>query len=361
MTIEQLPSGAWRISVMVNGVRHRQTINGTLRDARQREAELRVEAKRNPATGTATVAELLERHLTTHQYAPTSLADYRRVHRRLPGWFLDMRVRDVDPATVDRLYAQLTASDWTPFRVRRVHELLGSAWRAARRWGWSSLAPTRDARPPRLPTRDVDPPGTDDMRRLLDHAPIEFRTALRVLAATGMRRGELVGLQWDDIDLDSGAITVRRSVSYTPGEPLHIGDTKTGRKGHRRLVVDAGTLEQLRSLRRGAVSLALSQGGHPGPFVFSLDAGATPWRPDYVTRVFGRLRNQLGLTGVRLHDVRHFVATQMVAAGVDPVTVAGVLGHASPETTLRVYSHFLPAKGGEAIADMTARLDRTAT
>ncbi|MGE4164121.1 MAG: tyrosine-type recombinase/integrase [Vicinamibacterales bacterium] len=90
--------------------------------------------------------------------------------------------------------------------------------------------------------------------------------------------------------------------------------------------------------------------------MFSWDPlGADPWRPESVSRSFRLLCQELGLTNVRLHNLRHYVATQLLAAGVDVRTVAGRLGHRNPSTTLNVYAHFVPSADAHA-ADVLAAL-----
>jgi integrase len=88
--------------------------------------------------------------------------------------------------------------------------------------------------------------------------------------------------------------------------------------------------------------------------VFSHDAGVNPWRPDYATHAFAALRKSLDLDGVRLHDLRHFVATQMLAAGASAVQTAGRLGHSTPQVTLSTYGHWIRSHDQE----MAERLER---
>jgi integrase len=85
-------------------------------------------------------------------------------------------------------------------------------------------------------------------------------------------------------------------------------------------------------------------------FVFSHAVdGSTPWHPDSTSRVFRKICEQVGITGIRLHDPRHYVATRFLTAGVDVRTVAGRPGHRNPSTTLNVYSHFVPETDQEAV------------
>jgi integrase len=95
---------------------------------------------------------------------------------------------------------------------------------------------------------------------------------------------------------------------------------------------------------RAASTVITSEG-----FVFSHAVdGSAPWHPDSTSRAFRNICKQAGITGIRLHDLRHYVATRLLAAGVDVRTVAGRLGHRNPSTTLNVYSHFVPETDQEA-------------
>lgn len=99
---------------------------------------------------------------------------------------------------------------------------------------------------------------------------------------------------------------------------------------------------------------------HPGDdaYLFSLDpVGSAPWKPDRASYLWRKVRQQVGLDGVRLHDLRHAVATHLLAAGVDPVTVAHRLGHSSPNVTLAVYSHLVPARDQAAAEQLDRIID----
>jgi integrase len=98
---------------------------------------------------------------------------------------------------------------------------------------------------------------------------------------------------------------------------------------------------------------------NPEGFAFSHDpGGAEPWRPNYATLAFGRLADEQGLKGVRLHDLRHFAATTMLVSGIDIRTASGRLGHANASTTLDIYSHFVAAADERAASAVADVLDR---
>jgi integrase len=307
-------------------------------------------------TSTVTVEELLAAHLTAREadLSPTTLADYRLVVERIPRPFLEREVAAVTPAIVDALYRELGRAGWSPHRVGRVHELLSVAWRRAIRYGWASSHPLRDAHRPRRPPSSIDPPPPADVARLLEAADGAFHVLLMVAAGSGARRGELVALQWGDLDLDGARLVVRRSLTYTPASGVLEGAGKTGEKGHRVIALGGPTTIALRRHRAEMVEGALSSGLPSPRWVFSHDLGVSPWRPDYVTHSFGKLRARLGLRHVRFHDLRHYTATQLLALGFTVEQVAGRLGHSSPVTTRAVYAHWVKATDFDAAAALDA-------
>jgi integrase len=189
-----------------------------------------------------------------------------------------------------------------------------------------------------------------------DDRDADFGTMLRVIAATGARRGEVCALRWSDLDTQAGALTIRRSLAAVVGGPIEK-DTKT--HAARRIALDKATLAALASHRATAVERA-AVGGFSfdvNSFMFTSANGVSPVHPDALTSVFRRLCDKLGLKGVRLHDLRHLHATQLLAAGVPVRTVSGRLGHANAATTLNVYAHFLEASDRDAADVIGGLLD----
>ena len=161
-------------------------------------------------------------------------------------------------------------------------------------------------------------------------------------ATTAARRGELCGLRWSDIDLTEPLVEITRAIIIVDGN-WQVAPTKT--RQTRRVALDPVTVEALRAhQRRGETRACLAGLGlRSDGFVFSRDPdGGRPWRPDSTSRAFRHLCYDAGLDHVRLHDLRHFVATRLLASGVDVRTVSGRLGHSLASTTLNVYAAFVP-------------------
>ncbi len=190
--------------------------------------------------------------------------------------------------------------------------------------------------------------GTRDLLAAADEHDPEFGALLRVLAATGARRGEAYGLRWSDVDVEAGTVSIRHSVAAVAGG-IMVKDTKT--HAARRFALDPSTLAVLAAQRRRmeARAAACAVAFDPNGFVFTATGdGSAPLHPDTVSGGFRRLCERAGLPGIRLHDLRHLHATQLLAAGVPVRTVSGRLGHANASTTLNVYAHFLEASDREA-------------
>jgi integrase len=178
---------------------------------------------------------------------------------------------------------------------------------------------------------------------------------LFMAAVTGARRGELCALRWSDIDWQAGTVTIARSVYETKGGGWGEKPTKT--HASRRIGLDDYALSVLREYRSAVddqaaqLDLEVLRDG----FIFSRSpVGAEPIRPDVVSKFTKRIADAMGID-THLHALRHFSATQAIAAGFDPVTVGARLGHADPSITLRVYSHVLEQRD----RDRAAALGRT--
>jgi integrase len=342
--------GVWRLQVTsdpdaVTGRTRRlsRTFRGTKADAKRALQRLVTEAGAGLQGGSeVTIATLLEQFMTTATMAPTTRADWQSiVNRHLTPQLGAIPLWKLTPRHCDQLYHRMAAAGLGPSRVRCAHVVLHRAVAQVVRWGWLARNPVSDATRPEAPRATVVPPDVDQIRELLAAAreqdPI-LACWLDVAAATGARRGEVCGLRWCDIDLNAMSTVIRIStVSATKTEGVFIKTTKTDRF---RLVsitdrAPGSLCEQLDTAR----SRALADGRcfDPTGLVFTNDPAAVrPWRPELVTRRWERLRKRTGLHHVKIHGLRHFVATELLTAGIDVRTVANRLGHARTSTTLDI-------------------------
>ena len=233
-----------------------------------------------------------------------------------------------------------------------VHRVLRKALNDAVLWGLLVRSPLLGVKPPRHEAPEMRAWTPDEARRFLDAVDDDRLYALWVLVlATGMRRGELAGLRWVDVDLDAGVLAVRRSrvsVSYL----VHESDPKT-RSSRRTISLDTRVIAVLRAHRRLQLEERLAWGAAwtDTGYVFTREDGY-PLHPERITVLFGRLVESCGLSRVRLHDLRHSSASLILAAGVHPKIVSERLGHSSTSITLDLYSHVIPGLQEEAAAKL---------
>jgi integrase len=256
----------------------------------------------------------------------------------------NIRLQDLGAVDLDRLYRRLLTSGrrqgtggLSNRTVRYVHTMLSAALTDAVAKGLLARNPTKNATPPsaksaRAPEMAWWSPA--ELRAFLDFsAGHDLAVLFRVACATGMRRGELLGLTWRDVDLDSARITVRRQVTST--DYVVRQDEPKSERGRRVITIDPGTVSALRSLPR------------TDGFVF-VDAQGKQFHPEFVPRAFSRLARRSGLPRVRFHDLRHSHVAHLIEAGVDPLTISRRLGHASVAFTLDRYGHLFDQAGETA-------------
>jgi integrase len=332
---------------------------GTRKTAEKALAALVTDIERGADTpGTrCTVAQLLARYVAsrTPDWSPNTRRDHPATIDR---WILprlgEMDVTKVRVSDIERLVDAIAADH--PSTARKVLAILRAAFEDALRWELVTRNPARSARPPRRAATRTSAPPLELVRVAIDAADDAMATIIRLAVVTGCRRGELLGLQWGDLDLDAGSVAVTRAVVGAQGA-LTVKGTKTGRV--KVLALDAATVAAVKRWRAHCVEDSLAFGVHlaPGHFLFAQRPdGAQPWWPETLTHKWRRLADAHGLTGVRFHDLRHATATTLIAAGVDPKTAADRLGH-DPSMLLGIYTHAVPARDQAAAEVMGRALD----
>jgi integrase len=372
--IRQRSAGSYEIRIYTgidaSGRQHQktETVRGSRRDAEERLNELIHEVRGGAHhSPDRTLDQLLDTWIDAHlpNLTPASQASVMvHIDRYLRPQLGRIKLSRLDTATIAAFYGRLrrqgiSGRPLSDAYVRRIHATLRSVLGLAEDWGLIARNPAEKACPGKGERFAPEPPDAADVRRLIeeaDRANPAFGAYLRVAAAAGPRRGELAGLRRSDIDWDRGEIVFRRSVTFDVTGGVTVRPyTKT--KGQRRISLDPFSLAILRTALAAQAERALLFGVplDPDPWIFSFAIPAdTPPRPDAFTRAFMRIRDRLGLK-VRLHDLRHYHATSLLTAGVDVRTVAGRLGHASPNTTLNVYAAWQPAadrKASDVAADL---------
>lgn len=277
------------------------------------------------------------------------------------------RLQALTAARLNAFYADLLAAGRTQgdgglsaTSVRGIHRVIHRALRDAVKWDRLSKNPAEVADPPRATRPTMSAWNASQVGSFLTNAAEDDDAPIWILlATTGIRRAEALGLHWPDVDLDAGRITVRSALSYV-GTRAVLTEPKTS--SSRRLVaLPAVTVAALRGhkARQAAVRLEMGPEYRDLGFVFAGIDGA-PMNPTTVSRRFNRLVEQSGLPRITLHGLRHSWATIALGAGVPAKVASEILGHSSISVTMDVYSHALPSMVEEATEQVAAAMFRGA-
>lgn len=333
--------------------------NGKQADAELRRMCQEVDNGRVSA-GTDTLESLLKRwleHCEQLGHAPATLHEHKRMVEKIIVPALGtIKLRQLGAEDLDRLYGKLTQRGNKPSSVRRVHSVIRAALAQAVKWQLVGYNVALDATPPPMRPADVESPAPEDVEKLVkagyDGMDPVSGVLLYLAAVTGARRGELCGLKWSDIDWAAGTLTISRSADdkgIQPGQPARIKATKTYKA--RTIPLDELTIDELRRhrdwLADGPLTV-LSQ----DMFIFSEGNGnVRPMRPDHASYVCDSAAKDAGVN-IHFHQLRHYMASQAIGAGFDPVAVAHRLGHSNPATTLKIYAKALPAQSQQIAASV---------
>lgn len=348
----------------------------TVDAAGKREAETQLASFVSELAGGHTIkpgtfGELAERwfRIAAPRWEPNTIKNTRQY---LDGYLQALYELPVDRIRTDHLDAFYDAlgerggkdgGELAPATVQRVHHVVRRALEQAVTWGWVRSNPASRATLPPLPDSDTEGPAPADVVRLLDAAEAkdpDLHLFLVLAAVTGARRGEISALRWSDFD--AGQVSIARTIAVGPDGPVERSKRTRNKGKPRPVALDAGTsaLVARHRTRCAEDALALGVALPSDAFVFPITpAGDAPTSPGTWTRRFARLRDDCKLAHIRLHDLRHFVATTLLDAGVPLPTVAERLGHAGGgRTTVAIYGHGRRATD-EAAANLLAGLLRS--
>jgi len=369
--------GSWYLRVElsrgIDGKRRKRrfTFHGKKRDAEKRLADLVREADRDELTDSKlTVATLLDRWIAsreTRERSPNTIAAYR-VH--VDFWLKEtlgaLQAGQLRPAHVEQALATWRTSarkgkrarkDGTPISPRTVRHLFDTL-RAALRWAKQTkiiaVNPLEEFEAPKPPEREIitiDKPGIAKLVKEARSAPHPLAAPIITAFGSGLRRGELLGLRWSDVDLEEGIVSVRRSVLIVNGERREK-QPKT-RLSRRSNFLPAFVLEELRRHRAEQRERRIGHGlGKDDDCYIFDDLAGRPWHPETFSWQVNEMCDRIGYPNVTLHALRRSFATMLLEAGTDYRTVSQLLGQSNTVTTERAYLGAVPSLKRSAVAGL---------
>ncbi|WP_442803438.1 tyrosine-type recombinase/integrase [Streptomyces pseudogriseolus] len=365
-SIWQRKDGRYEARVYVpqpDGTRKRKTVYGATWeecDTKRQELVRRDRQGIPTPTRSAKLSEWLPYWLAHYVQPRRKLSTYDKYETHVRLYLVPLlgtkRLESLSVADVRRFITRMQTTH-TAATAKEAHRVLRTALTAAVREELVTRNVASLVEPPRVKQREIRPWSLEETLTFLEAARKDPLYAAFVLAiAMGLRRGELVGLRWSDVDLDNRVLYIRHQTQRRRGE-LYDDDPKSRRS--RVVPMPALCLAPLRwhrlrqreAFRRTGVDWSASG------YVFATRNGR-PVEPRNVYRSFTRVAGDAGLRVVRLHDARHGTATLLTAAGVAPRVIMEILGHSQISITMDVYTHVVQDTQREAISHMDRLLKR---
>lgn len=371
--IERSP-GVWRLRIERgrDGAGKRQfayeTVRGAEEDAKRRRWEIlkafEEGAWANPdkITVAAYLTRWIENRAAMGAICRTTAETYgKHVRVHVIPQIGGVRLQRLTGAQIQAAYvAMLTGENpLAPASALNVHRILKTALTDARRARLLTINPIEEVTPPRARRgrRQNKAVEQDAVERLLREIAGDWKEdVVRFALGTGLRRGEVCGLQWNNLDLDRGRATVTHQIVQYDGDGFERKQPKS-ESSLRRVSLPAALVDMLRSrrARAGAEALAAGRGAIDDAYVFSQGADGAPLMPDALTAGFRRLAAKVGLPEFTFHGLRHTHITALLRNGADVTAVSARVGHSTPAMTMNVYKSVFE-EDHDKLADLSGGL-----
>ncbi|WP_416729339.1 tyrosine-type recombinase/integrase [Fictibacillus sp. JL2B1089] len=255
-------------------------------------------------------------------------------------YFNKQVISSITTYQLDCFYSEKLEEGYAAKTIRELHSLLRRAFEQAIKWSLLKFNPAVNATPPKEKIKERNTWSKNDIKKFIDTAKLSDEATIYIIAIfTGMRRGEILGLKWQDIDFDLKKIYVTRSLAFTSEKGLFLKDVKTS-KSRRQISLSPYIIDVLRQhqVKQNNFKEKLGEDYTDNDLVFtSLNGNFKD--PRNLLREFSRLTKKADLIKISFHDLRHTHATLLLKNGENPKVVSERLGHSRVGITLDLYSH----------------------
>ncbi len=367
-SIMDMGNNKYRFRASTGSYENRKYISETVQASSMREAKklyakfiARIESGNTYSASKTTLNEFSKKWLETYvkpNLSPTTYQSYtEKLNMHILPYLGNKRLDKITPFDIDSLY-NLLANKLTnrkdengnyktlsPTSIHRVHEIISSMFSTAYRWDLVPYNPCNKVTKPKYKRTKMtcydEETSKKLINKLLEKAPLKYKCFVILAMLGGFRRGEIVGLHWNDIDFKNKKITINRSVYYLGRKGVNEKSTKTD-SSNRTIAISSICFDLLKQWRaeQGKMRLSLGDKWNGSENIFTTDDGRI-MNPSTGPKWFSEFLKKHGFPHIRFHDLRHTFATLLISYNVDVKTVSHKLGHASATTTMNFYVHNL--------------------
>ena len=368
-TVYQRKDGRWVASILLENGKRKSMYCKTQQEAIK--VARKVNNDKDQGMLISTEDQTLSTFLTTwlQDTAQPRLRDrtYLRYRELIELHVLPMlgkvKLQKLSPQHLQKLYNKKREEGYAPQTIKHIHRVLHRALNDALKWDLVAKNVCNAVDAPRVPKQEMKALTPEQAQQFLEAAKGDPFEALFVLAlTTGMRRGELLALQWADIDFVHGILQVRRTITRLPNRGFVVSEPKTT-KSRRAIQLTELAVDALKRHRtkQHETRLKVGMAWQSQDWVFCTDVG-TPLEPTTMLRSsFWPLLAKAGVPKIRFHDLRHSAASLLLSMGTHPKIVQELLGHSNISMTLDTYSHTIPSLQADAMSRLNTLLTQQET
>lgn len=262
------------------------------------------------------------------------------IRNHIMKYFQHKKINEITTFDIDSFYVDKLDSGYSGAYIRQMHNLLNQAFDQAVRWSLIKVNPVKNAKPPKVKSEEKITWTVDEVNRFLNlikDSSMEIPYLLAIF--TGMRRGEVLGLKWDDVDFENKKIRIKRSLCFVSGKGLIFKEPKT-KKSKRQISISQHVVNVLKKHKQKQEFQKEKLGVQyqDNNLIVCTDDGK-PLDPRNLLRQFYRLIEEANVPRISFHDLRHTHATILMQQGENPKVVSERLGHSRVGITLDLYSH----------------------
>jgi len=354
MAIKKIDKNKWKLIVEKgtdsNGTRIRvcETYIGLKQEAEARFAQMKVEVKggyyieNKKITMEKLLTDWLENAKLT--IAPKTYDTYKIYTKNIVKCIGHIELKNINPKILEDFYNELRVNTkYSPKTILHHYNIINTSLNKGVIWGYIMNNPNFKVQKPKITKTEVICYTPDEVKVLLkalQEEPLKYQALIYLAIDSGARRGEIIGLNWSDIDFFGSTININKSIQYTPEKGIFEKSTKT-ENSNRKVYISDITLNILKKYQSEQLRHRLVLGSKwiQNDRVFTTEFGST-MHPDSAGDILDRVTKKHAIKRVNFHALRHTSISLMIASGIQAQIISKKSGHSSIQTTHNIYSHF---------------------